>query len=128
MGIDRLFFHEGIGYKYNLIQPVTLNISITDASELPEPLPPHVQPPYYSAIILSEVLGSISNVRIAEFDVESDIIAGYALYDEDGRLARAILINSLAFTEGDGEERPVVHLTFDTEGPLRALVKRLAIE
>jgi hypothetical protein len=121
-----MFFHEGIGYKYNFIQPVTLNRSITDGAPLSEPLPPHVQPVYYAAIIVAEALGAVPDVKITEIEVESDVVAGYALYDGDGKLVRAVFINSEAY-EGGGN-RSIAHLDFGrVEDTLQVKAKRLAI-
>ncbi|GLB40573.1 putative glycosyl hydrolase family 79 C-terminal beta domain [Lyophyllum shimeji] len=50
IGISKVFFHQGVGFKYNHIQPATLTRSTADGSDLPWPLPPHVQPAYYGAI------------------------------------------------------------------------------
>ncbi|KAI1792600.1 hypothetical protein LXA43DRAFT_1005877 [Ganoderma leucocontextum] len=61
LGIKQLFFHEGIGFKYNFVslrprscvslyeqfQPVRLNRPTIDGSPIDPPQPPHVQPAYY---------------------------------------------------------------------------------
>ncbi|KAJ8073455.1 hypothetical protein PM082_011731 [Marasmius tenuissimus] len=130
INITRVYFHEGIGYKYNLIQPATLTRSILDGSELPEPLPPHVQPQYYAAIIVAEAIGKSGNTQIAEIPIDNDRIAGYGFY-ENGALARAVFLNSQAFLEESGDStRPSIHLDFDipgSDGPTDMTVKRLAI-
>ena len=60
--ISQVFFHEGIGFKYNLIQPATLTRSIIDGNPLSEPIPPHVQPQYY---------GTITAAIVRRYDVEN---------------------------------------------------------
>ncbi|KAK1234974.1 hypothetical protein PQX77_001808 [Marasmius sp. AFHP31] len=131
INITRMFFHEGIGFKYNLIQPATLTRSTLDGSELPEPLPPHIQPQYYAAIIAAEAIGKSGNTQIAEISIDNDRISGFGFY-ENGRLARAVFINSQAFLEESGDStRPSIHLDFDvtgSNGPTDMTVKRLAIE
>ncbi|KAK1233539.1 hypothetical protein PQX77_003296 [Marasmius sp. AFHP31] len=126
-----MFFHEGIGFKYNLIQPATLTRSTLDGSELPEPLPPHIQPQYYAAIIAAEAIGKSGNTQIAEISIDNDRISGFGFY-ENGRLARAVFINSQAFLEESGDStRPSIHLDFDvtgSNGPTDMTVKRLAID
>ncbi|XP_006459562.1 hypothetical protein AGABI2DRAFT_201919 [Agaricus bisporus var. bisporus H97] len=112
---SRIYFHEGIGFKYNFFQPIALNRSILDASPLPEPIPPHVQPQYYSAIIALEAIGSHPQPRIAELQIEESTVSGYAFY-EDSQLVRAVFINLKAFLEGQEEERSKVHLKFDFVG------------
>ncbi|KAJ8073461.1 hypothetical protein PM082_011737 [Marasmius tenuissimus] len=129
INITKVFFHEGIGYKYNLIQPATLNRSIIDGSDLPEPLPPHVQPQYYAAIIAAEAIGKSGKTQISEIPIDNNRIAGYGFY-EDGKLVRAVFINSQAFSKESGETRPSIHLDFDvtgSDGPSEVTVKRLAI-
>ncbi|ESK88247.1 glycoside hydrolase family 79 protein [Moniliophthora roreri MCA 2997] len=127
LNITKVYFHEGIGYKYNLIQPVTLNRSTTDGSNLPSPLPPHVQPQYYAAIIAAEGIGNSGNTKISEISVNNTRISGYAFYQEN-KLARAIFINSQAFLSSS-TNRSQVHLDFTFTGttPSQMTVKRLAI-
>ncbi|KAJ7127183.1 glycoside hydrolase family 79 protein [Mycena epipterygia] len=127
VGISKVYFHVGVGFKYSLIQPVALDRSILDGSPLATPLPPHVQPTYYAAIIAAELRGRDDNVRIAEIVVDDPRIAGYAAFEGDG-LARAVFINSLAFLPGE-TNRTSVHLdlTFTGKSPSAMTVKRLAI-
>ncbi|KAH9999196.1 glycoside hydrolase family 79 protein [Russula compacta] len=127
LGISRVYFHQGIGYKYNFIQPITLTRSILDGSELPQPLPPHIQPPYYGAVIAAEAIGPSGYTRIVELTVDHAQISGYAVFEGDA-LVRAVFINLIAFTCGT---RGSVHLTLDFSGyrehPSSAIVKRLSI-
>ncbi|KAK0205928.1 glycoside hydrolase family 79 protein [Desarmillaria ectypa] len=130
LGISRVFFHEGVGYKYNFIQPVELTRSIEDGSELSEPVPPHVQPPYYAAIIIGEAIGNSGHTQAVELSIDNSRISGYAFY-EDGVLARAVLINSQAYMRGQTTPRSSVHLDLGFSGngqlPTTMRVKRLAI-
>ncbi|KAJ7931346.1 glycoside hydrolase family 79 protein [Mycena leptocephala] len=127
IGISQVFYHVGIGFKYSLIQPVALDRSILDGSPLSAPLPPHVQPPYYAAIIAAELRGSKDKAQISEIAIDDAQIAGYAAF-EGGELVRALLINSKAFLQGD-TNRTSVHLdlSFTGKGPNTMTVKRLAI-
>ncbi|GLB40574.1 putative glycosyl hydrolase family 79 C-terminal beta domain [Lyophyllum shimeji] len=129
IGISRMFFHQGIGYKYNHIQPATLTRSILDGSNLPSPLPPHVQSTYYGAIIAAEAIGSSGSTRAVELSIDNIRIAGYAFY-EGTKLVRAVFINSDAFLQGSAT-RATVHLDFNFSGsgtaPTTIGVKRLAI-
>ncbi|KAJ6607350.1 glycoside hydrolase family 79 protein [Mycena sp. CBHHK59/15] len=124
IGISKVFFHVGVGFKYSLIQPVALNRSILDGSDLPSPLPPH--PTYYAAIIASELIGS-RNAQVAEIAVNDTRVAGYAAF-ERGSLVRAVFINSQAFLQGD-TNRTSTHLDLDFvgKGPRVMSIKRLAI-
>ncbi|EIW84140.1 glycoside hydrolase family 79 protein [Coniophora puteana RWD-64-598 SS2] len=98
VGIKRLHFHEGIGYKYNFIQPVTLNYSILDGSPI-TPLAPHVQPPYYAAIIAAEAIGPSGTTQAIELNVNATDTSGYAFF-EGQQLSRAIFINTVAYLPG----------------------------
>ncbi len=107
------------------IQPVTLTHSILDGSPLSQPLPPHVQPEYYAAIIVAEAIGSSGNVQVVEIQIDDPDVAGYAFYENE-MLARALFINSKAYYGGI---RLSVQITIDILGiPYSEMyVKRLAI-
>ncbi|KDR78988.1 hypothetical protein GALMADRAFT_63807 [Galerina marginata CBS 339.88] len=129
LGISRVFFHEGIGFKYNLIQPVTLNRSTLDGTTLASPLPPHIQPQYYAAIIAAEAIGSSGATHAIELSINNTRASGYAFY-EGTKLVRVVLINSQAFFSTDTTARSSLHidLTFTgTEAPTTMSVKRLFV-
>ena len=95
------------------IQPVSLTRSTLDGSPLSPPLPPHIQPQYYAAIIAAEAIGNSGNTKVIELNVNDTRISGYAFYQGD-QLRKAILINSLAFFTTTTTARPSTHvnLTF----------------
>ncbi|KAF9254976.1 glycoside hydrolase family 79 protein [Marasmius fiardii PR-910] len=126
INITRLYFHEGIGYKYNLIQPATLTRSTLDGSNLPAPLPPHVQPQYYAAIIAAEAIGKSGSTQLVELSVNDARVTGYAFY-EKGVLVRAVFVNLQAWLSGTSGTRPSVHLDLNGSGKTRMTVKRLSI-
>lgn len=124
------------------IQPIELTRSILTGEPLDEPLPPHVQPSYYAAIIAAEAIGNSSTTRVVELDIEHERVSGYAFYDSEGELVRAVLINLEAYlkdgslispksaNETDG--RPGVHLSLNLSNSLgsgkrKMKVKRLEI-
>ncbi|KAJ7178604.1 glycoside hydrolase family 79 protein [Mycena crocata] len=129
LGISKVFFHEGIGYKYNLIQPAVLTRSTLDGSPLSTPLQPHVQPQYYAAIIAAEAIGDSGETQALELTINNTRLSGYAFY-EGGALKRAVFINSLAFLAG-ATNRTSVHLDLSFSGsgvkPTTFSVKRLVI-
>ncbi|KAJ7158873.1 glycoside hydrolase family 79 protein [Mycena filopes] len=129
IGISRVYFHEGIGYKYNLIQPETLTRSTLDGHVLDPPLQPHVQPQYYAAIIIAQAIGDSGDTQALELNINDARISGYGFY-ESGSLRRAVFINSLAFLSGT-TTRPSTHLdlTFSGSGtkPTSFSIKRLII-
>ncbi|KAF9048430.1 glycoside hydrolase family 79 protein [Panaeolus papilionaceus] len=127
VGISRVFFHVGIGFKYNLIQPVTLTRSITDGTALPSPLPPHVQPQYYAAIIAAEAIGRSGKTKAVELSINDPRLAGYAFY-EGGKVVRAVIINSQAYFTTTTTTRGRKHVNFSGIAPSRKMtIKRLSI-
>lgn len=130
IGISRVFFHEGVGFKYNLIQPATLTRSTLDGSSLPAPLPPHVQPQYYAAVVAAEAIGSTGSSQAVELSVDDPTVSGYAFF-EGGKLVRALFVNFKAFLASSAA-RGVVHISLGfAETSTRAsniTIKRLAIE
>ncbi|KAG1725351.1 glycoside hydrolase family 79 protein [Suillus paluster] len=113
VGISRLHFHEGVGYKFNLIQPVTLDYSILDGSPI-APLAPHIQPPYYAAIIVAEAIGSSGTAQVVEIAIDENNVSGYAFY-EHGTLSKAVFINTIAYFSGAGA-RTSTHIDFSFTG------------
>ncbi|KAA1467403.1 glycoside hydrolase family 79 protein [Dentipellis sp. KUC8613] len=125
IGVARVHFHEGIGYKYNFLQPITLTRSILDGSTLPSPLAPHIQPLYYAAIIAGEAIGSSGSAKAVELSISNSQVAGYAFF-EGSALKRALFINFQSFVGGT---RGSVHIapTFSGGSKSSMTVKRLAI-
>lgn len=127
LGITRIYFHNGIGFRYNFVQPVTLTLSTLDGSQLPQPLPPHIQPPYYAAIIAAEAIGPSGLTSMIELEISEAQVSGYAFF-EGSVLARAMFINLNAFTSGT---RGSVHIDLDLSGsgqqPTAITVKRLSV-
>lgn len=129
IGVSRVFFHQGIGYKSNFIQPVELTRSTTDGSPLPAPLLPHVNPQYYAAVIAGEAIGATNTTRILELPVEDSRVAGYLIYEGETP-ARAILINTQTYLPsgyGFFQTRPSVRVRLDIAGSTPYELKRMAI-
>ncbi|KAJ7058749.1 glycoside hydrolase family 79 protein [Mycena amicta] len=127
LGIARVFFHQGIGYKYNAIQPVTLTRSILDASPLSTPLPPHVQPAYHAALVAAEAIGTSGFTTAVELDIDDDEVSGYAFY-EKGTLKRAVFISHKMFFAGSGAARGVRNISLSSGKDTETVqVKRLFI-
>jgi len=105
-----------------------LTRSTIDATPLPNPLPPHVQPQYYAAIIAAEAIGSSGNTRMVELAITDSSITGYAFY-ENSRLARAVFINLHAFlSTSSSRGRTHIDLTLVNGSAGSATLKRLAIK
>ncbi|KIY53036.1 glycoside hydrolase family 79 protein [Fistulina hepatica ATCC 64428] len=131
IGIEKAYFHNGVGYKYNLLQPVTLTRSIINGSTLASPLPPHIQPTYYAALIAAEAIGG-SNTQAVELSLNNSWLAGYAFY-EGGTLKRAVFINSEAWLQSDegSRTRTSIHVNVTLDGSTESChmtIKRLTIQ
>ncbi|THH33105.1 hypothetical protein EUX98_g1085 [Antrodiella citrinella] len=129
LGITETFFHEGIGFKYNFFQPISLNRSIVDGSPLNPLQPPQVQPSYYAGILLTTFIGSSGNAQVVELSVPDDNVSGYAVF-EGGKLVRAVFVNLHAWLQSSTGTRPSVHLSFSgalSQGGKKTSVRRLVI-
>lgn len=94
-------------------------------------LAPHVQGQYYGAIAVADFIGSATSqgipTNIVELSISNTWIAGYAMY-EGGKVARIILVNSLAYFSGTRNSVTVsLNVSGGTVGSGRMKVKRLAI-
>ncbi|CCM03869.1 uncharacterized protein FIBRA_06020 [Fibroporia radiculosa] len=129
IAIRELYFHEGVGYKYNFFQPITLNYSTIDGSPLNPPELPHIQPPYYGGLVVDTFVGSTGSAQVVELDVPNNNTSGYAAF-EGGQLVRALFINLDAWTTNSTGTRPVVHLDLDFDGITTsyAMARRLVIQ
>lgn len=92
---------------------MTLNYSILDGSPI-APLAPHVQPPYYAAIIAAEAIGSSGTAQAVEIATDENDVSGYAIF-EYGRLSKAVFINTIAYFAGAGA-RNATHIDFSFTG------------
>lgn len=105
----------GIHSPLSQIQPITLNISTTTASPLAQPLPPQIQPNYYSAIVVAEAIGKTNDTSIIELNISNADVAGYAFY-EGGTIARAVLLNMNAYLTNQTDSRSTEQVSFVFSG------------
>lgn len=130
-GISQVVFHQGIGFKYNFVQPVTLSRDPVTGQPLEVPLPPHIQPQYYAAIIAAEASGASNNVFFVELSVNDPRISAYAFY-EGTILISAVFIDSTGYyrnASAPGTRRSThINLVFPRD-PFRSTItiKRLSI-
>ncbi|KAF8588175.1 glycoside hydrolase family 79 protein [Ramaria rubella] len=127
LGMVETYFHEGIGFKYNFIQPISLNRSTLDGTPLNPPQPAHIQPAYYAAILVARAVGTTGSAQLIELDVPQDNISGYAIY-EYGQLVRAVFINLDAWLTTSTGTRPSVNLALTGPAGATATVRRLTIQ
>jgi hypothetical protein len=89
LGIRRMNFHHGVGYRYNLFQPVA-GVD-DDGMDLQDR--PHILPSYHSFLLVNEAIGDKGTSMIAELGTNSKTLAAYGIW-EGGKLVRAVLIDS----------------------------------
>jgi hypothetical protein len=95
---------------------------------LPQPLPAHIQPEYYAAIITGEAIGKNGNTQIQELILNDPHLTGYAFY-EGGNLARAVFINLKAYTGATVRTSVNLNIGFTgSSAPLSMTLKRLAVK
>jgi len=127
IGIGQMFFHEGIGYKYNLIQPVTLTVNVDNGTPLNPAQPAHVQAPYYGGLVINEFLGTSPNRQIVELNFSSEAtLSGFALYS-NGNLQRAVLINHDPLLSSQGGTRPSLSVSLSSLGTKNVTLKTLVV-
>jgi hypothetical protein len=130
-GVSRVFFHQGIGFKCNFVQPVTLPRDPVTGQTLETPLPPHIQPQYYAAIIAAQASGASNNVYFVELSVNDPRISAYAFY-EGPTIISMVFIESTGYfrhASAPGTRRSRhINVVFSRE-PSRTMVsvKRLSI-
>ncbi|KIJ51887.1 glycoside hydrolase family 79 protein [Sphaerobolus stellatus SS14] len=130
-GISGVFFHQGIGYKYNFLQPIPLKRSLIDGTPLDVPEAPHVMPAYYAAILVARAIGKSKAARIVELTIPEDNVSGYAIY-EHNKLVRAVFVNLNAWLKSSTGTRPSVHIPLVISGKGKksktAKARRLVID
>ncbi|EJT96649.1 hypothetical protein DACRYDRAFT_60186 [Dacryopinax primogenitus] len=90
-GIERLYFHNGIGYKYDFFDPY-------NGKTYPYTLTPHILPLYHSLLIQSELTSYTGPIYIAELTTDSTFVASYGIYAADtSALLRVVIINSAPY-------------------------------
>jgi len=128
IGIGQMFFHEGVGYKYNLIQPVQLVRNVDDATTLNPPVPAHVQSSYYGALVVNEFLGTQTDREVVEINFSTEpTISGFAMYT-GGNLSRVVILNHDPFLSTQTGTRPSVSVSLSSLGTKNVTLKKLAIQ
>jgi hypothetical protein len=91
VGVQKMNFHHGVGYRYNLFQPVS---GADDGVGLSAR--PHILPAFYGALAVNEAIGSSGKSCVAEIGTDSTTFSAYGIW-EDTKLARVVLINSAMY-------------------------------
>lgn len=98
MGVSRLHFHHGIGYRYNSFQPSS---GLNDGLNITRP---HILPLYHAYLIVNEAIG-LETSWVAELGTLDGRLSAYGIWEKkeeitDGKLVRVVLINSAVYQNG----------------------------
>ncbi|KAF9644536.1 glycoside hydrolase family 79 protein [Thelephora ganbajun] len=132
LGIQEIYYHGGIGFKYNFFQPIALDRSPVNNSHLSPPSQPYLQPPYYAGLVVNTAVGRMAGsgmTKIVELELTAPNLSGYAIY-EMGKPARAVFVNLNAWLKSDARvrERSVYHIDLSFVSTAKEIkIKRLDI-
>ena len=102
--MTRVHMQQGTGFGYAAWQPVPRNGT--------EQYAPHVRAPYYGIAFVADFIGTTTNVRIKNIDLQNQELSAYAGY-QSGVLAKAAVINLVEWNATETTTRPVQTLTLD---------------
>ncbi|KNX50054.1 hypothetical protein CNBG_9274 [Cryptococcus deuterogattii R265] len=127
MGIERMHFHHGVGFRYNLFQPVATDANHDDGTNMTQRA--HILPAYHAALIVNEAIGTSGDSYVAEISTANDNVVAYGIW-EDEDLVRMVVTNTEVYTTDDeaaqkGRNKFEVNL-LGAEGR-NATVKRLFV-
>ncbi|KZT57334.1 glycoside hydrolase family 79 protein [Calocera cornea HHB12733] len=95
IGIKRVYFHNGVCYRYNMFQPIG---GCADGSPPALSPRPHIMPMYHVLLVLAEAVAYKAPVKVAELQVASGDVSAYGVWAADtGALLRVVIVNSAAY-------------------------------
>ncbi|AFR97105.1 hypothetical protein C343_05260 [Cryptococcus neoformans C23] len=100
MGIERMHFHHGVGFRYNFFQPVATDAEHDDGLNMTQRA--HILPVYHAALIVNEAIGTNGNSYVAEINTANDNVVAYGIW-EDGDLVRMVVTSTEVYTTDDEE-------------------------
>jgi hypothetical protein len=124
VGVQAMHFHHGVGFRYNMFQPVA---GADDGVGLTSR--PHILPAFYGALVVNEAIGSSGQSCVAEIGTDSSTLSAYGIWEKD-TLARVVIINSEQYIPSNNgtatrTASPVLLGGLDHKGRITA--KRLSI-
>jgi hypothetical protein len=90
LGIDRMYFHNGLGYFYVPFEPAG---DVNDGLNYTRP---HIGPLYYAYLVVGEAIGTSRNAWVSELGTTNTSISAYGIW-EDTKLVRAVVVNHNAY-------------------------------
>ncbi|KAF9878229.1 hypothetical protein CkaCkLH20_04267 [Colletotrichum karsti] len=100
-GIQRLHFHHGVGFRYNLIQPTN------DSDDGLNITHPHILPSYHAFLIVNEAIGKSGRAYVAEIATTNLTLTAYGIWEEE-KLARIVVLNTQIYL--GGPEKPSINV------------------
>ncbi|ADV23898.1 Hypothetical Protein CGB_H2500W [Cryptococcus gattii WM276] len=102
VGVERMHFHHGVGFRYNLFQPVATDADHDDGTNMTQRA--HILPAYHAALIVNEAIGTSGNSYVAEISTANDNVVAYGIW-EDEDLVRMVVTNTEVYTTDDEESQ-----------------------
>lgn len=119
-GIERVHLHQGVGFRYNAIQPID---NADDGLNITRP---HILPSYYALLVVDEAIGASGNAFIAEIPTTNLTLTAYGIWEKQ-RLARLVVLNTQVYL-GTGN-KPSINVTLSgLHAKGAATIKRLQSE
>lgn len=117
LGASRVHFHNGLGYRYNLFQPID---NLNDDTNITRA---HILPLYHAFLVVNEAIGLSGDSHVAEIGTLQGNLAVYGIW-EKGTLSRMVMVNSGLYQDG---QRGMVNVQLQglPEGCMK--VKRLEV-
>ncbi|KAK3670469.1 hypothetical protein LTR78_009710 [Recurvomyces mirabilis] len=95
IGVDCVYFHQGIGYNYSAFEPLNnIGINVTDYEASAKR---HVLPEYYGMLAVADTIGTSGNAFINELWTDNSNLAAYQIWEGD-QSKRLMLINEVPWT------------------------------
>ncbi|KAH7411457.1 hypothetical protein BKA64DRAFT_773122 [Cadophora sp. MPI-SDFR-AT-0126] len=117
LGIERIHFHHGIGFRYNTLQPTS------DSDDGLNITRPHILPSYHALLIVNEAIGKSGRSEIAEIATTNLTLTAYGIW-ESGQLKRMVVMNSAVYL-GQGVKSSLRVSLKGLEQGRSATIKRL---
>lgn len=118
LGIERMHFHHGVGFRYNSIQP-------TDESEDGLNIThPHILPSYHALFIVNEAIGKSGNFYITEIPTSNLTLTAYGIWEKK-QLARLVVLNTQVYL-GEGK-KPSINVNLSGLGANRPATVKLLL-
>jgi hypothetical protein len=94
LGVSRVHFHNGLGYRYNLFQPIS---NLDDSTNITQA---HILPLYHAFLIVNEAIGLSGEAHVAELGTLEGNLAVYGVWEKD-KLVKMVMVNSGLYQDGD---------------------------